>query len=103
MEVRRSVAPAPVETRNSIGVAVTPAKSATTGNEQMPKPTVPKPIAVPAVDRSAIVRPVATASIPDRGKIDGSRLIRPSVAPTGLGGPAKFIAGINGTTFREKR
>ncbi len=47
--------------------------------------------------------PVATASIVNRGKIDGAGLIRPAVAPSGLGGPAKAAAGINGTTLRPKR
>jgi hypothetical protein len=46
--------------------------------------------------------PVATASILNRGKIDGTGLIRPALAPASLGGPAKSIAGIDGTTFRPK-
>jgi hypothetical protein len=104
-QVRRVVVPAPAETRNSVGVAITPPRSATIGGEQTPKPTLPRPTSVPAesVDRAAIARPVVTASMPDRGKIDGTSLIRPSVAPTGLGGPVKPLAGINGTTFRQKR
>jgi hypothetical protein len=47
--------------------------------------------------------PISTASIVSRGKIDGAGLIRPPLAPAGLGGPAKAVAGINGTTFRPKR
>jgi hypothetical protein len=46
---------------------------------------------------------IASVRTPSRGKIDGAGLIRPSVAPSGLGGPAKTAAGINGTAFRPKR
>jgi hypothetical protein len=38
-----------------------------------------------------------------RGRIDGGAVIRPSLAVAGLGGPAKAVAGINGTTVRLKR
>jgi hypothetical protein len=41
--------------------------------------------------------------MPGRDTVDGARLIRPAVAPQGLGGPAKVVAGINGTTLRSKR
>jgi hypothetical protein len=44
----------------------------------------------------------ASAGVLNRGKIDGATLIRPALAPTGLGGPAKVVAGINGTSFRSK-
>ena len=44
--------------------------------------------------------PIATA--PNRGKINGTALIRPG-APSGLGGPAKIATGINGTRIRSKR
>jgi hypothetical protein len=37
------------------------------------------------------------------GAIDGSRLIRPGLTPTTVGGPAKSTVGINGSTFRPKR
>lgn len=46
---------------------------------------------------------IASVRTPSSGKIDGAGLIRPSVAPSGLGGPAKTAAGINGTAFRPKR
>ncbi len=36
-------------------------------------------------------------------KTDGVRLIRPSLALSGIGGPAKAAAGINGTMVRPKR
>ncbi len=46
---------------------------------------------------------IAGVRIPSRSKIDGAGFIRPSVAPSGLGGPAKTAAGIDGTAFRPKR
>jgi hypothetical protein len=53
----------------------------------------------------AIVRPpahpIASATITDRNKIDGAELIRSSSA-SGIGGPAKLVGGINGTTLRPK-
>jgi len=45
---------------------------------------------------------ISNASGSSRGRIDGGALIRPSLAVTGLGGPAKVAAGINGTTVRLK-
>jgi hypothetical protein len=48
-------------------------------------------------------RPPASVSVPSRSKIGGAELIRPSPALSGLGGPAKTVAGINGTTLRPKR
>lgn len=46
--------------------------------------------------------PVTTASIGNRGRVDGATLIRPAFATSGLGGPAKPVGGINGTTLRRK-
>jgi hypothetical protein len=45
---------------------------------------------------------ISNASVSSRGRIGGSALIRP-LAAAGLGGPAKVVAGINGTTVRLKR
>jgi hypothetical protein len=45
---------------------------------------------------------ISDASVSSRGRIDGGALIRPSLAAAGLGGPAKVVAGINGTTARLK-
>ena len=47
------------------------------------------------------IHPLASAALADRGKIDGGHLIRPTVT-SGLGGPAKSVTGINGTTIRPK-
>jgi hypothetical protein len=109
-QVRRLAVPGPSDTvpRNSIGVAVAPQKSATADRGENLKAAAPAPVAAARGfadhfgDHDAMSLPVATASIPNRGKIDGTDLIRPSVAPSGLGGPAKALAGINGTTLRPK-
>lgn len=47
-------------------------------------------------------QPIAGVNLPSHSKIDGAGLIRPSLAVSGLGGPAKTTAGINGTAFRPK-
>ncbi len=45
-----------------------------------------------------IVRPV----VPNRGTINGTNFARPVVGSSSVGGPAKPVAGINGTTIRPK-
>jgi len=99
--------------RNALGVPVArPAGGFAVGEHFGPPPP-----AVTAAPHTAVtfistgnpdigrqdVHPVAGVRIPNRSKIDGAGLIRPSVAPSGLGGPAKTAAGINGTAFRPKR
>ena len=58
------------------------------------------------LDRPTIARPSATpivgAPLMQRGAITGTGPIRRSSSPSGLGGPAKVAAGINGTKFRPK-
>jgi hypothetical protein len=105
-QVRRVTIPGPSEIvpRNSIGVAVIPPPKTATIGEPSLKPAAPvTPVPQSSIaNRSVMAKPVMTASIPDRGKIDGAGLIRPSVALSGLGGPARTFAGINGTTLRPK-
>jgi len=50
----------------------------------------------PTTNANLIVKPVVV----NRGAINGTNLIRPGSAPSGIGGPAKTVAGINGTTIR---
>ncbi len=45
-----------------------------------------------------IVRPI----VPNRGTINGTDLARPGFGSSSIGGPAKPVAGINGTTNRPK-
>ncbi len=96
----------------------------------LPKPAVfgphPQPAAVPGIaepiSRNAIGAPVAAqgaglakpgnspvhsvapaaAAAPNSGKIAGSAFVRPATAPAALGGPARPVAVINGSTIRPK-
>ena len=47
--------------------------------------------------------PSAAATAGSANRIDGTSVFRPSLSVSGLGGPAKVAAGINGTTLRRKR
>ncbi|MGB7098440.1 MAG: hypothetical protein WBD95_06685 [Xanthobacteraceae bacterium] len=51
----------------------------------------------PTTNSNLIVRPVVV----NRSAVNGTSLIRPGSAPSGIGGPAKTVAGINGTTIRS--
>lgn len=46
--------------------------------------------------------PAASTSISSRGRVGGTSLIRPALAPSAIGA-AKTVAGISGTTLRPKR
>jgi hypothetical protein len=76
---------------------------------QVPRATpktsiVPAPPASPSTVGRTPVRPTTTVGVSSTGRIDGSRLmIRPSAAPSGIGGPAHPVGGINGTTVRSTR
>ncbi|MFY9894151.1 MAG: hypothetical protein WAK63_08440 [Xanthobacteraceae bacterium] len=52
----------------------------------------------PSSNANLIVRPSAL----NRGTINGTSLARPGLGSSSIGGPAKPIAGINGTTIRSK-
>jgi hypothetical protein len=45
-----------------------------------------------------IVRPV----VPNLGTVNGTNFVRPGVGSSSIGGPAKPVAGISGTTIRPK-
>jgi hypothetical protein len=110
-----NVTPAMPVVRNAIGQPVKP-KSVTVdaprlapslqapgtvakGDVRIPSPASPiRPLNVGSTN----VYPTATASISSKGRIDGGRLIRPSVAPLGVGGPTRASNGINGTTVQTK-
>lgn len=69
------------------------------GGVHLPSPASPiRPLNVGSTN----VHSTASASISSKGRIDGAHLIRPSVAPLGLGGPARASNGINGTTVQTK-
>jgi hypothetical protein len=115
---RRPDITAPIKpiVRNAIGQPV-PSRSVTGAPHQAPSlqapGLVPKaitrsvvpaapPLPPPIVGRTP-VHPTTTVGIPSSGRIDGARLIRPSAAPLGVGGPAHPVGGINGTTVRTTR
>jgi hypothetical protein len=56
----------------------------------------------PSVGRTPF-HTTTTVGISSSGRVDGTRLIRPSAAPLGVGGPAHPVGGINGTTVRTTR
>jgi hypothetical protein len=88
--------------RNAIGAPVSEQADAPAGANHLGS-TAQVPV-VPSAGLTIVrqpVRPIANATIADRGKIDGSHLIRPT-APSELGGPSKSVTGINGTTLRPK-
>jgi hypothetical protein len=73
----------------------------TVANHGLPVSRPASPVLPLNVGR-ANVHPTTTASNLSNGRIDGARLIRPSVSPVGVGGPARARNGINGTTVQTK-
>jgi hypothetical protein len=53
------------------------------------------------VPRSNSAAPIVPAT-PNRAVIDGTKLVHPRIAASGLGGPTKTITGISGTSIRPK-
>jgi hypothetical protein len=103
--------PAPV-TRNAIGVAI-PLHETSSGGEslgavrQIPA-ALPgnvtgrvNPGVSPGINRES-THPLGSADVSNRGRSDSTSLIRPIVRPTAIGGPAKAVTGIDGTTMRTR-
>ena len=89
--------PAPRMPAKSIG-AVAPA-----GPSSFNRAAWPKSVAVGAPHAVAqLQHPLGGASLAGRGRIDGAALIRPRLAPSALGGPARMSGGIDGTDFHPK-
>ena len=114
---RSNVAPAikPPVVRNAIGQPVKSKSVMVDGLRLAPTAQAPGTIAKGAVGipspaspmrppnvGGTSVHPTITASNSSRGRIDGARLIRPSVAPLGIGGPARASNGINGTKLQRR-
>lgn len=106
-----AVPPVPV-TRNAIGVAIpvheTPGRGENLGPARKIPAALPgnvsgrvNPGVSPGADHAS-THPLASADISSRGRIDSTGLIRPTVHPTAIGGPAKMVTGIDGTTIRPK-
>jgi hypothetical protein len=64
---------------------------------------IPAPPLPPPTAGRTPFHPTTTVGISSSGRIDGARMIRPSAAPLGVGGPAQPVGGINGTTVRTTR
>lgn len=55
----------------------------------------------PSIGRQNTSAPANPTAV-NRGMIDGTKLVRPGFGPSTIGGPAKTVASINGTTIRLK-
>jgi hypothetical protein len=76
-----------------------PGKVAAKGDAGVSSPISPiRPLNVGSTN----AHPNSTASISSKGRIDGARMIRPSAASLGIGGPTRVSNGINGTTIQTK-
>jgi hypothetical protein len=117
-QARRALVPAPSSAipRNAIGQPVVPREVLTGSSEKPAGPSSPtaraalgatgtpaNPYFASSNPGQQNLHPTVAINPIGRGKIDGAGPIRPPPAPSGLGGPAKVAAGINGTTWHQKR
>jgi hypothetical protein len=105
--VVRSEIPPPIRAPHAMPALPMPSKSTVAvppvGLSTFNRPAWPKPLAagVPHVG-APVQHPLGNPTFASRGRIDGAALIRPRLAPAGLGGPAKTSGGIDGTNFHPK-
>ena len=88
--------PVPRLQARSIGTSLGPSNLNRSGGLGLTAPAVPRL-------EPALPRPFGGVATANRGRINGAGLIRPGLAPSVLGGPAKPTGGIDGTTFKIKR
>jgi hypothetical protein len=115
--VRRGIAPAAGGhvTRNAIGAAIVRHENVGPGSgepngSRLPLPAAESTVSIANANAGLEHRIVplsnphltVTPAVVNRGRIDGSALTRPRFAPANVGGPARMVVGINGTTFRPK-
>jgi hypothetical protein len=86
------VVPAQIPARDPPGIAESGIGNLAKTNGGIERPTIARPSA----------SPIVSVPVVQRGAISGVSLIRPSSAPSGLGGKARVVAGINGTNIRPK-
>jgi hypothetical protein len=106
--------------RNAIGVTVGPHDNIAHRDGHVPPVIVRGPVGATGVSTSAsggIAKPTGVPEIgrlsppastpgaitPHRGTISGTGLVHPGSGPSQIGGPAKSVATINGTTIKPKR
>lgn len=97
-------AAAPGSGGEHIGVAVQPSRAMPTGASGPAKPGLTSSSSGFGGPHIGLQypRPVPSASFESQGRINGASPIRPKPVAWGLGGPAKTVGGINGTTLRPK-
>jgi hypothetical protein len=95
--------------RNAIGQPVLPPKNfAGAQPAALPAPPAPGAVSPPVVHGGPAAPPIASFGTGrvnvanNRGSVNGTTVIRPAVAPSVIGGPAKPHSGINGTTVQSK-
>jgi hypothetical protein len=84
--------PAQIPAREAPGIAGSGVGNLAKTDGGFARPTIARPGA----------SPIASAPVAQRGTISGTGLIRPGFGPSGVGGPTKMVAGINGTNTRPK-
>ncbi len=87
--------------RNAIGQPVVASK-----NFAGTQPSVSLALRAPRVGSPPIASPntprVNVANATNRGSVNGATMIRPTIAPSAVGGPAQARSGINGTTVQKR-
>lgn len=87
--------------RNAIGQPVVASK-----NFAGTQPGVSPALRAPRVGSPPIASPstprVNVANATNRGSVNGATMIRPTIAPSAVGGPAQARSGINGTTVQKR-
>jgi hypothetical protein len=106
--------------RNAVGVPIVRREHRPDGEPFGLRPAAQLPAAAGGVNRSVADRVTRTGlerqhfvtphtsaagnpTILNRGSINGSTLTRPGSGSSAIGGPAKVVVGINGTSIRPKR
>jgi hypothetical protein len=118
LPTRRKTIPGPVHgvARNAVGIPNTQSSAA---KPDVGKSVLPNVAATPAgnersapippdgvVPHSIVAQPNPVSAIPpiasSRGVINGTALVRIGSGPAAIGGPARVVAGLNGTAIRLK-
>lgn len=90
--------------RNAIGVVPADARGSATHLAAIPANPGRGPIGLPNPARNSVHVPLGQTVVPTspRGLINGTTMRHVGSGPGTLGGPARAVTGINGTTFKPK-